>query len=454
MSSFRIAAFAACLFVSSAVGLAQTVVQGQEPNNSKAEATLAPGLQTGDALAAYSCSGTALNFFRASTAPAAPGIYRHTLANTDFDSAYVRLFGEDAIEDAVLPGSLALLQDPPTGQAAVRFTSWYGFGKSEELYVELQSANVCRASGRVALTTEAITPVDLGSVPVNSPGLNVASISLSVSRVSFDVTVDPSYQLFDAEFRAMPAHGIDDPFSLNSDAYDFINLPPGRYYLAAADGEISTHLPPHRQSGEADSPAAATDFNGVVVNRNGNAGTELRVRFWQLPPTNYTKADPYDILWYTFVVEGQETVSVFCEGDGSIATCPCGTDASLGSGQGCPNSTGRGASIMTWPDRASASEFAMSAFDLPAGQFAMPFVGLGAQSPVSVSGGLYCIGAGGQRLVPVLIDSAGSAEWQYPLSTIPGAMAGQSLLIQAAYRDPAAAGGCQINLTSGTAVRL
>ena len=112
MTRSPIAAATACFLACIALAVGQTTTHGQEPNNTKAEATLAPNLQVGDSIAARTCSGTGLNFFRVSTAPAPAGIYRHSLEDYDFGYASLRLFGEDAVTDAVLPGSLALLADP------------------------------------------------------------------------------------------------------------------------------------------------------------------------------------------------------------------------------------------------------------------------------------------------------------------------------------------------------
>jgi hypothetical protein len=68
--------------------------------------------------------------------------------------------------------------------------------------------------------------------------------------------------------------------------------------------------------------------------------------------------------------------------------------------------------------------------------------------------GNLCLAPGAARLDVLMGDIAGSAEAAVDVSSVPGAMVGQMLYLQAAYRDPAAAAGCQVNLTAGVGFRL
>jgi hypothetical protein len=59
-----------------------------EPNDSKADATLIPNLQSGETFTGFQLSGTAdgsRDYFRVQTAPAPLGIYRHRLRTITLD---------------------------------------------------------------------------------------------------------------------------------------------------------------------------------------------------------------------------------------------------------------------------------------------------------------------------------------------------------------------------------
>lgn len=126
------------------VASSQTDYVGVEPNDTKATATVARGLVPGDRIVvrASSCQFLGPDFFRIAPASLPPAIYEHRLTKDPviaLSPDSMDIYGLDAVIDEVLPQSLAILStsdsvDPSTG---TQFISWYGFGKAEEIYVEL-----------------------------------------------------------------------------------------------------------------------------------------------------------------------------------------------------------------------------------------------------------------------------------------------------------------------------
>jgi len=163
-----------------------------------------------------------------------------------------------------------------------------------------------------------------------------------------------------------------------------------------------------------------------------------------------------------------------CTGDtvapAGCGVCPCSNDAMLGSGTGCTNSTGIGASLDV---SGAASQGADTLhFDLTgalpngfsilvSGVNALPTNGVcpgGSGIPTSVFDGLRCCGGGFRRHGPQATDGAGSSVtgWGPPAAPLTGLSsqasiaAGQTRCFQAIYRELAAAGcGSGLHTSNG-----
>lgn len=435
---------------------AQQLVYGVEPNGTKEQATPALGLVDGDQIwNEYSATG--LNFFRVGTASAPEGIYRHTLENED--PCWATLFGSSAVVDLVLPGSTQPIQPVQTLEfGSPHRIAWYGFGRAEEVYVELTGHYNYRGPGAALLRTTPVVPQDLGVLPLET--VSGSSVYLTAYPTA-GAGNDNELHLFDERLRPIPGHWRDDPYGIGGSASLIASLPQGRYYVACTEGGISSALPAN--SAVTDEFAlfgVVTDDVGAVAanQREPTAGIELTVStnspYVSLRATN-NETLPFELSWFTFVVGselGADEV-VFCAGDGPGLACPCGAPTP-GTVEGCPNSTGRGGEAICWRARWSSPVARVTLRGLPAGATAQPFVGFGHGANLPLGGGRLCLEPGAVRLPLLAAGADGTAEAGLDLSLVPGTMAGQLLYLQGAYRDVAAPAGCQVNITSGTSLRL
>lgn len=438
-------------FLLSPTAAGQTVFYGQEPNNSKETATEAFGMVAGDSLA--TC-GDLFSLFRVRTAALSPGIYRHVLVeSTTVEPARVRILGCDADVDDVVQGSLAVLassEDVPTGANLV---AWYGFGKAEELYVDLADVGGCQALTHATLQTTPVQPLDMGALP------GPAGVHLGWTTVRADGRggqLDTEVHIFDAEFNAIPGGWSDDRLGPRGPAVAYANLAPGTYYAAIADTGLSSHLPP--TAAEWAVPAQVTDFAGPLVAGSHAAQLDFDVTVERLGTgmnlqATVTKTQPFSAVWVRFTIGSGQSTSSFCPGDGTIAVCPCGNDSPHGAAMGCSNSTGRGATMLYEP-YVSSWQFQLTIEDLPPNASTLGFVADATSTARPVHGGLLCLGSGSVRLALTSANDDGTAVLRDNVFGVGSFMLGQTLYAQAVYRDPNGPGGCLANVSSGIAFPL
>ena len=99
--------------------------------------------------------------------------------------------------------------------------------------------------------------------------------------------------------------------------------------------------------------------------------------------------------------------------------------------------------------RASGAAWSFLVEDLPANTAALGFVSTSAVAPSVSLGGLLCLGPGFTRVGVAQASAAGSATLGPFDPVARGFLAGQSLYLQAAYRDTLAPLGCTVNTTAG-----
>lgn len=423
---------------------AQTTFHPAPPNHTKPLATPAIDAAAGDLLLA---SGSTLspNIFRVRLAPRAIAPWRIEvrLFNGVYDSF---LLGRTATVDNVAASSYIHI-GTTSGPPLARYLCWYGFGRSEEAYVDLRGSIDPRTGAVFEAGQFVISPapeVDLGAVPEQP--LVLSARALQGAR-------DLELHVFDAEWNALPYGSNDDAFPGASDPRLTFDAPPGVYHLAVADRESASHLPPDAHDLRAsahvldfaggftcNSPDSLFDVEVVVL--PGAGGSPLRVGVAQ-------KFLSYEVLFFRLQVGTGQSSGSYCRGDEpALAPCGCGGNAPTQSGMGCLNSTGRGATAIA-SDHLTRGHVRVTLEDLPPHTTALGFAALSAAAPAQAHGGLSCIGAGAVRLGLVTADGAGSAALQSFVPTAAGFLTGQSVYFQAAYRDAAAAPGCQINFTNG-----
>ncbi len=146
------------------------------------------------------------------------------------------------------------------------------------------------------------------------------------------------------------------------------------------------------------------------------------------------------------------TTRGYCFGDGSSTPCPCGNFG--GTGEGCANSSGAGASLApSGSASVSADDLLVGASNLLPGQ---PVLLFGANNAVNggngivYGDGLRCAGGGLVRLGVRTPDAGGTAGWGPGLATQAGYAPGQTVRMQVWYRDPLGSPcGSGFNLSHG-----
>ncbi len=149
------------------------------------------------------------------------------------------------------------------------------------------------------------------------------------------------------------------------------------------------------------------------------------------------------------------SVTPYCFGDGSGASCPCGNSSS--SGLGCANSSGAGAGLSaSGSDSLSADDLALSASGVVANQPALLFSGstaLNGGLGITFGDGLRCAGGVVVRHGVQAANALGAASWPTGLAGAAGWSVGDSRFFQAWYRDPQASPcGGGFNLSNGVSV--
>lgn len=450
---------AAALWTPAAVAapLAQATFYDLEPNDTKAEAVLAVGLVPGDQIVLGNHFGFYdPDVFQVQPAALPAGIYRHTLRDdVAVEPTRFRALGLDGVLDEVLPDSLSILSDSSDGDPAAPMVAWYGFGKSEELYVELYTSGYVRNgdAASIVFESEQVVPEDIGT-------LDPYAGTFFLQANGTGMEADTELFVFDAEYNLVPSGWADDQAGFNSAATARPTLTPGRYYVAVSTKGLSSHRPPSHEAPSGTEfalPSGVTDFKGPLVAANFAGSTTVLLTVGTGFGSGALNApltipSSQSAAWATFTVgPNQETFS-FCPGDGTAGPCPCGNESPVGARVGCLHSEGRGASMIS--NRTLLGRVRLGLESLPRNAGAAVFVSMGTQAPAASLGGLSCLAAPAVRLPVVFADGIGSAEVIEELVGTSGYLSGMTVFSQAAYRDPNAAAGCQVNFTSGVAFRL
>jgi hypothetical protein len=148
------------------------------------------------------------------------------------------------------------------------------------------------------------------------------------------------------------------------------------------------------------------------------------------------------IYWDDITIEpaGPQPVgTAYCYGDGSGTTpCPCGNTG--GTGEGCANSTGAGATMDAVGSTVAANDdIVFSGHNLLPAQPALLFVGdnaINGGNGIIFGDGLRCAGLNVVRLGVMNPDGAGEASWGPGLGAVGGWTAGDTRRFQVWYRDP------------------
>jgi hypothetical protein len=149
-----------------------------------------------------------------------------------------------------------------------------------------------------------------------------------------------------------------------------------------------------------------------------------------------------------------ELGTAYCFGDGSGTACPCNNPAPAG--QGCANSTGRGASVdANGSPSIAADDLALIASDMPPNVSVLLFQGTrqvnGGAGGV-FGDGLRCAGGLVGRFPVQSANASGAATWGPGLASFGGWTAGRTENFQALYRNNGGPCGSGYNLSSARSI--
>lgn len=162
----------------------------------------------------------------------------------------------------------------------------------------------------------------------------------------------------------------------------------------------------------------------------------------------------YGRVWITRLAE-PEPFLAYGFGDGGTSACPCGNESAAGAGEGCANSTGRGALLRLEGSSSIASnDLTVIAEGLPPGRTARLFVGFGRLHGGPFGDGQRLVSSPLKRLALRQSGSDGTARWDVPHG-IGFWTPGDVRYFQVFYRDAlGAACGSGFNTSSGLAIRF
>ncbi len=194
---------------------------------------------------------------------------------------------------------------------------------------------------------------------------------------------------------------------------------------------------------------AYTNGTGVVYS---NADIELYEGLGVVYPFGGTYSPR---TWNGTVYYTSDVGQAYCFGDGTAAPCPCINSG--GSEEGCANSTGVGAKLISSGSTSVlADDLLYVASGLVPGQPALLFAGsnqLGGGQGTSFGDVLRCTGGGVMRLSTQLANATGDATFPTGLAATLGAAAGDVRNFQVWYSDPVGSScGSGFNLSHGVSV--
>ena len=274
-----------------------------EPNETKATATPAIGMVSGDTLTGITtgtsttvAGAASADTFRIKTAARPLAIYRYQLSNSvavGTLSATIRGLSQSA--GVIGTGDNSLGTATGTGVPATpRVSQWYGFGKQEELYY--------RVTGAASSTAYNATLSDTTVAPIVA-GSTVTEGNILIARAAGNTT-DTDFWVYDGNFNPIATFGQDDPISPATGLTRA--FAPGTYYLAISNFNLANNQPNPADDNFRTSSVA--DFPDIVVQSSTLTNQNVGVTFTSsnapgLPVTvAATKVAAFDVVFIQFTV--------------------------------------------------------------------------------------------------------------------------------------------------------
>ncbi|MGD9690159.1 MAG: nidogen-like domain-containing protein [Phycisphaerales bacterium] len=286
---------------------AQTTFPEVEPNENKGIATFAGPMSPGDMLAgsstgAVTTAGAAnsLDTWLVQTAAAAQDLYRYRLVITSDIAGHTGTIRGLNQTTGGIGATDSVVQTSSTATFPPRFVQWYGFGRSEQIYVRVTGAAATTLPYLATLEREVVAPQVIFDPIVTGP-VTISSIG--------QTTANTDMWLYDSNFNAIFDAGNDDESlaggGTGGTAQSLLtrNLAPGVYYLAITVANLANN-----QASPLDDDVrtgVVLDFADCVANSSTAVNQNVSFTIGHLGgtvPIFATRAEQYEIVWLQFTV--------------------------------------------------------------------------------------------------------------------------------------------------------
>jgi hypothetical protein len=307
-----------------------------EPNSTKAEAPLivvTPGMvirghSTSNSLTAGSTSDATVDTFRLKMAAAPAGIYEYkATASTPVANVVGNILGftQTAATAAPWTGTLGTATATETNvQVGVntapstdRISTWYGFGKQEELYYRVNGGPTTSGNYSVAIDRSTITPTDIGTfatgtIDIFTTGVVVATTDTAIAVFDSNLNPIPGYTNFNQSVNSYTGSAAQAFTSYLRRSYA-----PGEYYLAMSIGDVTTNL--GAPSDDNLRTTALLDFGGAALSTSGSSATNVSFNIKDGTDHVITAArtNKSEIRWFKFTVNPAVPTGACCSSSGT-----------------------------------------------------------------------------------------------------------------------------------------
>lgn len=293
---------AACV-IAGAIGVARASDTPEvEPNDGKAGATVVNngglGMADGDTITGTTMGATGTgtdssDYFIITTQPAPAGFYQHQLTLTSGVSGHtVTIRGLSQVNSVINAGTDVTVQTGAVGypgqSADSRTVVWYGFGRSEQIYVRVTGTQSTAAPYSLRLLTSSVAPIPLAGPIVEG--------KVTIERAPGNGT-DTDFWVYNGLFSAIPGYGNDGPNRLTRP------YTPGTYYIGFSNSNFANNLP--SPADDTNKSGNVLDFPDAVVNSSETTGLNLDMTANTsagLVLGSSTKSRPFDVTLYCFTV--------------------------------------------------------------------------------------------------------------------------------------------------------
>ncbi|MGD9789777.1 MAG: GC-type dockerin domain-anchored protein [Phycisphaerales bacterium] len=298
-----------------------------EPNESKAAANVIESLDDGQIIrgvtrgTSTAAGETSVDYFHLKTAQAPLGLYRHRLVTTSAIAGHTtQIRGLSQFAGTITEGSDALVQASSATTTPARMNQWYGFGRAEEVYYRVQGTTATTANYESTYSRVLVQPT------VIDGSFAVGSITITTQGQAHNS--DSDFWIYDGNLNPIPGLGIDDaPGVTGGPGTVTGTFAQGEYYLALSNYNfMNNQASTYPTEGFAD--GSVLDFADIAANSSSSTGMNLAfaIQADGEPARQFTatKAEPYEILWFNFIVGTITPVCIADVDDGSATGTPDG----------------------------------------------------------------------------------------------------------------------------------